>query len=149
MNLEAKVGAFVMGCVLVLAVTVYSVTNEQWGSHLTSYRTYLHYAGGIAPGTEVLFGGISVGRVTAVRSWSQDPTQIEITMDLKEGTPVNAKSVASLGAVSLMASPAVSITTGTREAQRLAAGSAIASQETVSFDDMAENSPGLQTTPTS
>ena len=143
MNTESKVGAFVIGCMIVLAVTVYSVTNEQWGSHLTPYRTYLHYAGGVAPGTEVLFGGISVGRVTAVRSWRQDPSQIEITMDVKEGTPLNAKSVASLGAVSLMASPAISITTGARDAQRLTAGSAIASQETVSFDDMARKLSGI------
>jgi ABC-type transporter Mla subunit MlaD len=128
---------------ILLAVTVYSVGNAQWGSHLTPYRTYLHYAGGVAPGTEVLFGGIAVGRVTAVRSWSQDPTQIEIIMEIKEGTPVNAKSIASLGAVSLMASPAVSITTGGRGAQRLAAGSAIASQETVSFDDMARKLSGV------
>ena len=143
MNTETKVGAFVIGCMILLAVTVYSVTNAQWGSHLTPYRTYLHYAGGVAPGTEVLFGGIAVGRVTAVRSWSQDPTQIEITMDIKDGTPVNEKSVASLGAVSLMASPAISITTGAHEAQRLAAGSAIASLETVSFDDMARKLAGI------
>lgn len=146
MNTETKVGTFVIGCMILLAVTVYSVGNAEWGRRLTPYRTYLHYAGGVAPGTEVLFGGISVGRVTAVRSWSQDPTQIEIVMEVKEGTPVNAKSVAGLGAVSLMASPAVSITTGTREAPRLVAGGVIPSQETVSIDDMARKLSGIADT---
>jgi len=121
---------------ILLSVTVYYVGNEQWGRHLTPYKTYLRYAGGVAPGTEVLFGGISVGRVTTVRAWTQDPTRIEILLEVKEGTPLNEKSVAGLGAVSLMSSPAISITTGALEAPRLKAGQVIASQETVSIDDM-------------
>jgi len=121
---------------ILLSVTVYYVGNEQWGRHLTPYKTYLRYAGGVAPGTEVLFGGISVGRVTTVRAWTQDPTRIEILLEVKEGTPLNEKSIAGLGAVSLMSSPAISITTGALEAPRLKAGQVIASQETVSIDDM-------------
>ena len=136
MNTEAKVGTFVVVCLILLSVTVYYVGNEQWGRHLTPYKTYLRYAGGVAPGTEVLFGGISVGRVTTVRSWTQDPTRIEILLEVKEGTPLNEKSVAGLGVVSLMSSPAISITTGALEAPRLKAGQVIASQETVSIDDM-------------
>jgi len=135
-NTEAKVGTFVVVCLILLSVTVYYVGNEQWGRHLTPYKTYLRYAGGVAPGTEVLFGGISVGRVTTVRAWTQDPTRIEILLEVKEGTPLNEKSVAGLGAVSLMSSPAISITTGALEAPRLKAGQVIASQETVSIDDM-------------
>ena len=136
MNTEAKVGTFVVVCLILLSVTVYYVGNEQWGRHLTPYKTYLRYAGGVAPGTEVLFGGISVGRVTTVRAWTEDPTRIEILIEVKEGTPLNEKSVAGLGAVSLMSSPAISITTGALEAPRLKAGQVIASQETVSIDDM-------------
>jgi len=140
---EAKVGTFVIVCLILLGVTVYYVGNEQWGRHLTSYKTYLRYAGGMGPGAEVLFGGISVGRVTAVRAWNQDPTRIEIVLDVKEGTPVNAKSVAKLGAVSLMSSPALSITTGAQDAPRLEAGQVIPSQETVSLDDMTRKLSGI------
>ncbi|HME09812.1 MAG TPA: MlaD family protein [Bryobacteraceae bacterium] len=143
MSTEAKVGTFVIVCLILLGVTVYYVGNEQWGRHLTSYKTYLRYAGGMGPGAEVLFGGISVGRVTAVRAWNQDPTRIEIVLDVKEGTPVNAKSVAKLGAVSLMSSPALSITTGAQDAPRLEAGQVIPSQETVSLDDMTRKLSGI------
>ena len=143
MNTEAKVGTFVIVCLILLGVTVYYVGNEQWGRHLTPYKTYLRYAGGVAPGTEVLFGGISVGRVTTVRSWTQDPTRIEILLEVKEGTPLNEKSIAGLGAVSLMSSPAISITTGALQAPRLKAGQVIASQETVSIDDMTRKLSGI------
>lgn len=136
MNTEAKVGTLVIVCLILLGVTVYYVGNEQWGSHVTPYKTYLRYAGGVGPGSEVLFGGIEAGRVKAVKAWGKDPTRIEILLEVKEGTPVNEKSIAKLGSVSLMSSPAISITTGAQEASRLKPGGVIASQETVSLDDM-------------
>jgi len=142
-NTETKVGTFVIACFILLGVTVYCVGNEQWGQHLTPYKTYLRYAGGVAPGTEVLFGGIAVGRVKTVRTWNQDPTRIEIMIEVKEDTPLNEKSVARLGSVSLMSSPSLSITTGAPGAQRLKAGQVIASQETVSIDDMTRKLSGI------
>jgi phospholipid/cholesterol/gamma-HCH transport system substrate-binding protein len=142
-NTEMKVGVFVVVCLLLLGVTVYYMGNEQWGRHVTPYKTYLRYAGGIGTGSEVLFGGIAVGRVKTVRAWDKDPTRIEILLDVKDGTPINRKSVASLGAVSLMASPAVSITTGAQDAEYLRAGEVIASQETVSIDDMTRKLAGI------
>jgi phospholipid/cholesterol/gamma-HCH transport system substrate-binding protein len=142
-NTDSKVGAFVIGCLILLGVTVFYVGNEQWGRHLTPYRTYLRYAGGVAAGSEVLFGGIVVGKVTTVRAWTQDPTRIEILIEVKEGTPLNQKSVAKLGSVSLMSSPAISITTGANDAGRLLAGQAIPSQESVSIDDMLRKVDGL------
>jgi phospholipid/cholesterol/gamma-HCH transport system substrate-binding protein len=143
MNADTKVGIFVITCLVLLGLTVYYVGNEHWGTHLTTYRTYLRYAGGVGPGSDVLFGGIEVGRVKTVHAWNQDPTRIEILLEVKEGTPVNEKSVAKLGSVSLMSSPAISITTGSQEAPRLRAGQIIPSQETVSIDDMARKLSGI------
>ncbi len=143
MNTETKVGAFVLACAALLGVTAYFIGSSRLGQHLTPYKTYLHYAGGIAEGSDVLFGGINVGRVTAVRSWREDPTQIEITMVVKEGTPVNVKSIARLGAVTLMSAPAISITTGTRDAPLLTAGQTVASEETVSMDEIARKISGI------
>jgi ABC-type transporter Mla subunit MlaD len=143
MSTEAKVGAFVIICMLLLGVTLYYVANAQWGGHLTPYKTYLRYAGGISSGTEVLFGGIAAGRVTSVRAWTEDPTQIEVLLEVKEGTPLNEKSVARLGTVSLMSTPAISITTGSKDAKRLEAGRVIRSEESVSIDEMARKLAGI------
>jgi virulence factor Mce-like protein len=142
-NTETKVGTFVIACAILLCATVYYVGNEHWGNHLTPYKTYLRYAGGVEAGSEVMFGGIVVGKVDAVRSWDKDPTQIEIQLSVKQGTPVNEKCVAKLGSVSLMSSPAISITTGAQGALRLKAGQVIASQETVSIDDMTRKLSGI------
>ena len=137
MTAEAKVGAFVLGCASILVFTVVYLLSAQYGGATVPYRTYLRYAGGLEPGVSVLFGGINAGKVTAVRPWSSDPTRIEILLEVKQGTPLNEKSVAKLGMVSIMNSPALSISTGSNDAKRLLPGSAIPSQEAASLDEIA------------
>ena len=96
MSTETKVGTFVLASVAILTVTLLYLANMESGGGI-HYRTYLRYAGGLEPGAPVLFGGINAGRVTQVRPWASDATFVEILVDLKEGTPVNSKSVAKLG----------------------------------------------------
>jgi phospholipid/cholesterol/gamma-HCH transport system substrate-binding protein len=134
---EAKVGAFVLGSFAILAFTVIYLLDAQFSGGTVPYKTYLRYAGGLEPGASVLFGGISVGKVRAVRPATSDPTKIEILLELKEGTPLNEKSVAKLGLVSVMSGAALSITTGSNDAKRLPPGSAIPSQEAASLDEIA------------
>ena len=120
MTTEAKVGAFVLGCFSILAFTLIYLVNAEFSGHTVPYRTYLRYAGGLEPGASVLFGGINVGKVTAVRPAASDPTKIEILLDVKQNTPVNEKSVAKLGLISVMSGAALSITTGGNDARRRA-----------------------------
>jgi len=150
MSMEAKVGAFVLAALAILLGTVYRLTNMQMRGARVPYRTYLRYAGGLQSGADVLFGGIKVGTVTAVRPDPQDPTRIEILMDLKQGTPVNANSVAKLGSVTIITSPCISISMGSNDAPRLPPNGVIASQESISIDDtqrkivaLADSSNGL------
>ena len=92
MTTEAKVGAFVLGCFSILAFALIYLINAQFSRDTVPYRTYLRYAGGLEPGASVLFGGIAVGKVAAVKPASSDPTKIEILMDIKRDTPLNARS---------------------------------------------------------
>jgi ABC-type transporter Mla subunit MlaD len=149
---EVKVGAFVLACFAILASTVIYLINSQINQGTVPYKTYLRYAGGLEPGASVLFGGINVGKVEAVRPATSDPTKIEILLAVKEGTPLNEKSVAKLGLISVMSGAALSITTGSNDAKRLAAGSSIPSQEAASLDEIAgkmatvaDNADGLIT----
>ena len=143
MTTEAKVGAFVLGCVAILAFTVIYLVNAQFSGDTVPYRTYLRYAGGLEPGASVLFGGINVGKVKAVQPWASDPTKIEILLDIRKNTPLNEKSVAKLGLVSVMSGAALSITTGSNDAKRLGPGSAIPSQEASSLDEIAGKMAGV------
>jgi phospholipid/cholesterol/gamma-HCH transport system substrate-binding protein len=140
---EAKVGAFVLGSFAVLAFAIIRLLDAQLSGHVAPYRTYLQYAGGLEPGAQVLFGGINVGRVTAVRPAASDPTKIEIQLSVKENTPLNEKSVAKLGFISVMSGAALSVTTGSNEARRLPAGSVIPSQEAASLDAITDKIAGV------
>jgi len=143
MTTEAKVGAFVLGCSAILAFTIIYLVSAQFSGDTVPYRTYLRYAGGLEPGASVLFGGIAAGKVTAVRPWTSDPTKIEILLDVKQGTPLNEKSIAKLGLVSIMQDASLSITTGRNDAKRLPPGSAIQSQESASLDEIAGKMSGV------
>ncbi|MCU1333456.1 MAG: hypothetical protein JWM08_2448 [Candidatus Angelobacter sp.] len=136
MSTEAKVGAFVLASLTILTATLIYLMSTSSHTGSVPFRTYLHYAGGLEPGAPVLFGGISAGRITSVRPWTSDPTEIEILLDLKPGTPVNEKSVAKIGSVSLMSSPALLISTGSNAARHVPPGGAIPSQDVASMDDI-------------
>jgi phospholipid/cholesterol/gamma-HCH transport system substrate-binding protein len=136
MSIEARVGVFVIVSLLFLGGTVYVVRTTQDVRGQVAYTTHLSYAGGVAEGTPVLFGGIRVGQVASVRPSAADPTRIEIALAVKAGTPVNAESVARVGGVTLMSSPVVFLTSGRNSARRLRPGEEVPSRESVSQDDI-------------
>ncbi|HWC16565.1 MAG TPA: MlaD family protein, partial [Terriglobales bacterium] len=137
MTTESKVGIFVLTCAFILGSTLVALISPQLHGSMLPYRTYLRYAGGIAPGANVLFGGIVAGRITGVRPAQSDPTRIEVAVELKPGTPVNEKSVAKIGSVGLMSEPALLISTGSNSAARIPPGNTIPSQEAVTLDEIA------------
>ena len=143
MTTEAKVGAFVLSCFALLAFTMIYILNAQYSGGTVQYRTYLRYAGGLEPGASVLYGGMNVGKVTAVHPWTTDPTRIEILLQVKKDTPLNEKSVAKLGFVSVMNSAALSVTTGSIDAKRLTPESTIPSKEAASLDEIAGKLAGV------
>ena len=110
--------------------------NAQFRGGGGPYRTYLHYAGWLEPGGDVLFGGIRSGKITSVGPSREDPTKIEVRLELKEGTPINQKSIAKLGSLSIMSDPALAISTGSNSAARLSPGETIPSAEALILDDM-------------
>ena len=136
MTTETKVGVFVITALVLLAATIYGVHSTRTVRGQVRFTTYLRDAGGLDADTSVLFGGIKVGQITAVRPDTNDPTRIEIAFEVKSGTPMNAQSKARVGTVSLMGSPALLITTGSNEAPRLAAGDVVPSQESVSTSEL-------------
>ena len=136
MTTETKVGVFVVAALVLLTVTIYGVHTTQTVRGQVHFKTYLRDAGGLDADTSVLFGGIKVGRITTVHPDTDDPTRIEIAFEVKAGTPLNRQSTAKVTTVSLMASPALLVTTGSNAAPRLAPGDVVPSEEGVSTSDL-------------
>jgi len=133
---ETKVGAFVVTALVLLAATIYGMHATRTVRGQVRFKTYLRDAGGLDADTSVLFGGIKVGRITTVRSDTDDPTRIEIAFEVRTGTPVNGQSKARVGTVSVMGTPSLLITTGSNEAPRLAPGAVVPSEESVSISEL-------------
>jgi len=136
MNAEARVGVFVAAAIVLLASTIYFVRTTQTVRGQVSFRTYFRDAGGLAPDANVLCGGIKVGRITGVHPSTEDPTRIEVVFEVTPGTPVNGQSVARVGTVTVMGSPALLITTGSSDAPRLRAGDVVASEDTLTTSEI-------------
>ena len=141
MSKELKVGAFVLTSLLIFLGTLVYV-DQLSGIHVP-YKTYFRYAGGVDPGSPVRFGGMKVGSITAIRQWREDPTKIEVRLEVREGVPVNADSIAMLTSLSPLGDKYLEITTGSNKARRLPSGATIPSTEPVSLDDLARQVSAL------
>jgi phospholipid/cholesterol/gamma-HCH transport system substrate-binding protein len=148
MSKELKVGAFVLASLLIFLGTLVYV--DQLSGVRVPYKAYFRYAGGIDPGSQVRFGGMKIGSITAIRPAHDDPTKIEILMEVRGGVPVNSDSIAMLTSLSPLGDKYLEITTGSNKAQRLPPGATIPSIEPVSLDDLARKAnellPTIQTT---
>ncbi len=67
---------------------------------------------GLNKGADVRFGGVRVGRVTAIAPDAEDRSRIRVTVEVKGDIPVNEGSVASIEQVTMTAEKHLEITTG-------------------------------------
>jgi len=148
MSKELKVGAFVLATLLTFLGTLVYV--DQLTGVRVPYKTYFNYVGGVDPGSQVRFGGMKVGSITAIHQAREDPTKIEVLMEVKGGVPVNADSVATLTSLSPLGDKYLEISTGSNQARRLSPGATIPSMGPVGLDDLArqvsELIPTIQST---
>jgi phospholipid/cholesterol/gamma-HCH transport system substrate-binding protein len=141
MSKELKVGLFVIISAFIFLATFAYV--DQLSGVRIPYKAYFRYAGGIDPGSPVRFGGMKVGTITAIRPWRQDPTKIEVLLEVKGGVPVNADSIAMLTSLNPLGDRYLEITTGSDKVPRLPPGATIPSTEPVSLDDLARQASAL------
>ena len=136
MSNEAKVGAFVIVALIIFVATFISVANVELAGEKVSYKTYFDYAGGLESGHTVRFGGLKAGVVTDIRPWKEDPTRIEVLLEMRRDVPVNAKSVARIASLSALGNNYLEVTPGEMNAPRVEPGGTIDSMETVTLDDL-------------
>lgn len=134
---EAAVGTFVLIAAALLIGTVLAVSGF-FSSGGNAYSTRFKSAGGLSPGATVRFGGMSAGKVTAVRVDPSDSTRIEIDLNVRRDIPVKTDSVAKIAALGALSDNFVEIGTGTRTARLAPSGSELKSVETVGLGDIGD-----------
>lgn len=127
---------FVIIALLIFVVTFISVATVQVGGKTVRYKTYFRFAGGLQPGDVVRFGGLKSGTVKNIHPWEEDPTQIEVLLELSENVPVNQDSVATIASLSALGQNYLEISPGSMDAVRIEPGGVIPSTETVTLNDI-------------
>jgi phospholipid/cholesterol/gamma-HCH transport system substrate-binding protein len=126
---EVKVGVLVVLVIVLLVFTVLSVSRSGFfriQPHI--YKVQLSFAGGLAQGSVVRFGGLSVGRVESIRILPQQIIEVEVTV--KSDTPVRKNSEASVTSLGLLGDNYVEITLGTLESPLLPSGEYLKAKQT-------------------
>ncbi|HHF7368181.1 TPA: MlaD family protein [Legionella bozemanae] len=100
--MEAKTNYTIVG-VVVLILLVGLVATMLWlsvGFNQKKYSTYTVYmheaASGLTKDAPVKFNGVQVGYVKEIKLNQSDPRQVEILLNIEEGTPVTTSTYATL-----------------------------------------------------
>jgi phospholipid/cholesterol/gamma-HCH transport system substrate-binding protein len=125
---EIKAGALVLASALILVGFIVTIR----GCRLNEPQTHVLHAsftdvGGLDAGAAVRFGGVQVGKVTAVGLDPDDPVRIRVTAKVRADVPVNRASVASIEQLSLTAEKHLEISTGDGASERLPDGATVPS----------------------
>jgi phospholipid/cholesterol/gamma-HCH transport system substrate-binding protein len=134
---KALVGIFVLVAVGLLFGVTMALTGGV-GASSVPYISYFKFSGGLEPGTQVRYGGLSIGKITKVHVDPQDTTRIEIDFSVAPDAPVRTDSLARISSMGLLSDNFLEITPGSKAAARAAAGAVIKSKESFGFDDIAD-----------
>lgn len=125
---EIKAGILVLASLAILLGFIISIRG--CSVHEPAYHTlYTHFTdvGGLDAGATVRFGGVKVGKVTAVELDPDDAAKIRVVARVRAEVPVNAASIASIEQISLTAEKHLEISTGDGAKPRLEDGATVPS----------------------
>lgn len=143
---DVKVGAFVLAAVAVLFFLLAGIAHyNPFGQKAVPYKTYLRFAGGLEPGSMVRAGGLKVGRITDLLPDPNDPTRVEIQLEVRNGTSVTKESLASLNTLGLLGEYYLEITPGRAGASAIEPNGVISSRETPQLGELFDKIEGLST----
>src|SRR5580704_15795849 len=110
---QAAVGLFVLIAAALLIGSILAVAGT-FTSGGVPFHTYFKSAGGLLPGAMVRYGGMSAGKVEAVRVDPQDSTRIEIDFTVQRGIPVKKDSIARITTIGALSDNYLELGTGTK-----------------------------------
>jgi phospholipid/cholesterol/gamma-HCH transport system substrate-binding protein len=133
---EVKVGLVIIISLVILAGFVVSILGVRLGQPVDTYTTELRFAGGIVSGTAVRYGGMQVGKVTAVEVSPVDDTRIRLSLSVDAGLPIKTDSELFINTIGFLGDYYLEITTGSPESPVLQPGGMINSMEIAGVNEM-------------
>jgi len=97
------------------------LASVQVNRQYTTYGVLFEDVSGLDPSGDVLFNGISVGKVIGLRIAAQDPSKVFATIEVESDTPIRADTVAQLQSQGVTGVAYISLSGGTPGAAPLIA----------------------------
>jgi phospholipid/cholesterol/gamma-HCH transport system substrate-binding protein len=133
MRTEFKVGLFfIVGLLILLAVFEF-IGEIPFLRKEYSLRAYFKSIDELKEGNPVKFSGVEVGKVSKIEIGEG---KIEVTFNVKKGTPVKKDSIASIRLTSLLGTSYINLTFGSLESPIAPPGSVIASEEPADINEI-------------
>jgi virulence factor Mce-like protein len=134
---EIKAGILVLASFVVLAAFLIGIRGcAPSDDTAKTYYAVFKDISGLNRGADVRFGGVRVGKVTAIKPDPDDRARIQITAVVEGDVPVNHKSFATIEQVTLTTEKHLEISTGTADAPLHESGDDIRSSAGGGFFDM-------------
>jgi len=135
---QTLVGLFVLVAAGLLLVAVFAI-HGSFGQAPKTYHSYVHFAGGLEPGSVVRYAGMpKVGRVESLRIDPSDPTRIDLTFSVQPDLVVKTDSKVKIMSMSPLADNHLELLAGSAGAAIAPAGSLLPSKEYIDFNTLAE-----------
>ena len=136
---EIRAGLLVLVSFVILVGFIAAIRGcrPQDDSAKQYYATFTDISG-LNAAADVRFGGVRVGRVTAIAPDAEDRSRIRVTVEVKGAIPVNEGSVASIEQVTMTAEKHLEITTGDADQPLHESGDTVSSSPSHGLLDLPE-----------
>jgi phospholipid/cholesterol/gamma-HCH transport system substrate-binding protein len=141
MNRAYRLGAFIFGTLLILAIGVFQIGNEDL-LFSSTYRLKAAFpnVGGLDNGAEVRVGGIHKGTVRQIQLPTRPGEKMTVVMDVEKSTRdiIKKDSVASIHTEGLLGSKFVEISFGSADAPKVEDGDTVGGEPPLDFSELIE-----------
>ena len=149
MSRAARLGAFIIATLAILAAGVFIIGSKQYLFSPT-YRLKAQFATvvGLDAGAEVRIGGVHTGTVREIDLPTKPTDKITVLMDLQRSTHsiVKQDSVASIETEGLLGNEYVAISFGSEQAKNVKDGDTIGSEAPLVIADLMKKADGILVT---
>jgi phospholipid/cholesterol/gamma-HCH transport system substrate-binding protein len=146
MSRAARLGAFIIATLAILAAGIFIIGSKQY-FFTTTYRLKAQFANvvGLDPGAEVRVGGVHSGSVRSIELPTKPADKIIVLMDLQRSTHdiIKQDSVAAIETEGLLGNEYVSISFGSAQAMNVKDDDTIASQPPLVIADLMKKADGI------
>src|SRR5208282_2236109 len=146
MSRAARLGAFIIATLAILAAGIFIIGNRQYLFSPT-YRLKAQFANvvGLDAGAEVRIGGVHTGTVREIDLPSKPTEKITVLMDIQNSTHAIVKqdSIAAIETEGLLGNEYVSISFGSAQAPNVKDNDTIASEPPLVMADLMKKADGI------